>query len=95
MTIDDQLQAETIWTFPVLFPGGPLELPKGAILTLQLEGAIPMLWAQINPTAPREVRNIFVVATGHKFVNLDNYIGTFQLEGVVWHVFEQDAPHGN
>lgn len=71
-------------------------LPSGAqLLTVQVQGDEPMLWALVYPNVRGvEVRSIRVYGTGHPIdvepVRL-RYIATFQLHGgaLVFHVFEE------
>lgn len=75
-----------------------LLMPKGAqVLTVQMQGATPQIWALVDPNAPKEVREFQVVGTGHTFEPRAclKYLGTFQLENgafmsptFVFHVFE-------
>lgn len=76
-----------------------VEIPKGAkILTMKLQGSQPVLWALVSvPKNPEykpanETRMFKVIATGQEIElgcneRLD-YIGTFQHNGFVGHVFE-------
>ena len=87
----------TIWKFPLqTMDSQPVMMPQRAkILTVQAQHDEPCLWAIVNPNAPREVRMIDIVGTGHPmFEDLGlerKYIGTFQLRDgdLVFHVFER------
>ncbi len=88
----------TIWNFP-LGDGSPqvIRMPVGAeILTVQVRGDRPYLWAIIKPvpSSPKtEYRHFEVFGTGqdiHEDMGIDRrYIGTFQQPPYVWHVFER------
>lgn len=72
-----------------------IEMPAGAqVLTLQMQGGIPCLWALIDESMPKQERHFKVVGTGWL---LDDdpgmYIGTFQDGSFVWHVFEVEEGH--
>lgn len=81
-----------IWKFTFPFKKEfELEMPEDAyILDVQLQNSIPALWAICNTEARKEIRNFVLVGTGQEF-NLTglNYIGTFQIEEFVWHLFEE------
>ncbi len=71
-------------------------LPKGAeVLTIQIQGETPCLWALVDPYAKQESRSFHIAGTGHPIHSPANgwewkFIDTFQLRGggLVFHVFE-------
>ena len=72
-----------------------IKMPEGAeILTIQMQKAVPCIWALVDTDASVEVRTFRIYGTGHpvKYDHgvLRNYIGTFQLYGgdIVLHLFE-------
>ena len=68
-----------------------LSLPAGAqILTVQIQDDKPMLWALIDPNETLfSTRILGIYGTGHNVpYNPGKYISTFQLKGMVFHVFE-------
>ncbi len=72
-----------------------LVMPKDAqILTIQLQGGDPVLWAIVNPKKEAIVRKFRTIGTGHDITNLESlsYIGTYQqYEGqLICHLFEID-----
>lgn len=84
---------KTIWKYELNFTEiQAIEMPDGAeILTVQTQRDVPMLWAMVDPEAPKVTRHIRTICTGQEFqkpVNL-RYIGTSQIcEGrLVYHVF--------
>lgn len=86
-----------IWKFPLEFTVHPqvIAMPEGArILTVQMQRAVPCLWAMVDPIARRTSRHILIVGTGAEIAEhlapVYRYIGTFQMvDGAfVWHVFE-------
>lgn len=86
---------KTIWKFPIyVIDSQPVKMPKGAeILTVQLQGNQPCIWAMVDDRAQPETRTIEVHGTGNA-IRQDmgisrKYIGTFQAEPFVWHVFER------
>lgn len=89
---------KTIWKFPLptllLSDIVVLRLPTGAdFLTLQLQGQVPTLWAVVNDQADFVVRRLVIVGTGHDIPEevgdtTDSYVGTWQHEGLVWHLFD-------
>lgn len=85
----------TIWKFPLEEAGmQTIEMPAEArLLTVQMQGNQGlMLWAQVDPAADREHRQIAIYGTGHEVpVNEDGaYLGTFQVGNgmLVFHVFD-------
>lgn len=69
-------------------------MPVGArILHVQMQMGVPVLWALVDPRAPREIRRFINEGTGQTFdgSGLD-YVGTWQEENsdgaFVFHLFE-------
>lgn len=81
---------QTIWKYPFQIDDEfEIEMPEGAqVLTAQVQGSTPCLWALVNPEAPKTKRKFFVYGTGHE-INEEGvaYIGSIQMNGFVWHVF--------
>lgn len=78
------------WT---LTPGSTgLHMPTGAkVLTVQMQGDQPQLWALVDQAQPKEWRTFEIHGTGHPMpTNPGEYVATFQMDGgaLVWHVFE-------
>ena len=69
-----------------------LEIPKDAlILTVQVQGDVPCMWAMVNPANDTEIRTFRIIGTGHSIADgALNYIDTFQLQGgaFIGHLFE-------
>lgn len=86
---------KAIWKYKFdLLTEFTLNLPQGAeILTLQTQLDKPCFWAMVEVGNPIEARTFKILGTGHTFptpqVEIMDYIGTWQSEGFVWHVFEQ------
>lgn len=83
----------TIWKFPLKISGGGLQvvaMPEGAeIISLQMQGDVPTLWAWVNPKSPMNTRAFVMYGTGWGIGDHPGkYIGTVQHEGFVWHYFE-------
>lgn len=83
-----------IWKFAIK-PAFPqtIELPKGAtILTVQMQGDFPQLWALCDETSTiKEKRYITIYGTGTPMPDdPGKYIATFQMHdgAVVFHAFE-------
>lgn len=67
------------------------ELPVGAkILTLQIQGHTPTIWAEVNENEKhREIRHFARIPTGYDEVPRGaNYITTVQDGLMVWHWYE-------
>jgi len=79
---------KTIWKFPIPFPAGTLSMPaKARIVSVQMQGEIPTLWAEVNTDAPIEKREFVIYGTGHH-QDGGHYVGTFQSPPFVWHLYE-------
>jgi hypothetical protein len=61
-----------------------------AILTVQVQGEQPCIWAMVNPEAELRERRFRLAGTGRPIGYGMSYIGTFQLYGgaLVFHLFE-------
>lgn len=85
---------KTIWKYPLHQIGEVMqtEIPRSArLLTVQLQGQMPTLWALVEKDAPyTDTRQIILIGTGHDIDHeLGNYLGTVQMNiGLVWHAFE-------
>ena len=85
----------TIWKYPFdTTEEFMLEMPSGAqVLTVQVQGGQPCIWALVDPSASLAPRQFLVHGTGHPvtFPHSLVYIGTYQLMGgvIVFHVFEK------
>ena len=73
-----------------------IDMPRGAqILSLQMQGGIPVLWAIVNPKKETRKYVFHVFGTGHEMLDYERkhyvYVGTVQQSGLmtqVWHIFE-------
>lgn len=66
-----------------------IEMPKGAqILSIQMQGNQPTLWALVDLSAPMEDRHFATVGTGWTVGEGFWYITTYMDGPFVWHVFE-------
>jgi hypothetical protein len=69
-----------------------ISMPEGSeILTVQMQGGLPRIWAIVDTDAPPVSRRLCMRGTGHTFKgNEGKYIGTFQYNaGLVFHLFEE------
>lgn len=89
-------KGRSVWKF-VLEVGrsGIISMPVGATILPRIEvvpgGGSVCLWAEVDLEQPKEVREFFIVGTGHRLPNVSaRYIGTDLDErtGLVWHVYE-------
>lgn len=76
-----------IWKYKLT---SPIEMPLDAkILTIQMQGNEPHIWALVNPKNETETRKFVIIGTGHNFDdNTFKYVNTYQEGPFVWHVFE-------
>lgn len=66
-----------------------IDLPIDAfILTVQVQGNGPVMWAQVNPANELRPRTVYVIGTGHTVRDEHaDYVGTVQIDGFVWHIY--------
>jgi hypothetical protein len=82
---------KTIFKYPLsVTDTQTIRMPEGAeILTVQMQKDSMCLWALVEDTSPVEPRIILIFGTGHEVTGIDNvYIGTVQMDSLVFHVFE-------
>lgn len=89
---------KTIWKYAVsLDDDVRIDMPLGAQpLTVQTQDGGPTLWALVDPSMPVASYGFRVFGTGQIMpndVDVDQYIGTFQLHGgaLVFHLFQVDV----
>ena len=85
---------KTIFKWPLTSGSTDLHMPVGAqVLTVQMQGSQPQLWAKVDPAQPKEWRTFDALGTGHMMSDDPRimYVGTFQMDDgeLVWHVFER------
>lgn len=86
---------KAIWKFTLpAMSGAMVEMPQGAaVLCVQSQGDVPMIWAEVDTEAPKIKRRFFTYGTGHEMPPMSDdprhYIGTFQISGgaLVFHVY--------
>lgn len=88
----------TIYKYPIaLTEKIVVDMPKWSqILSFQVQGDTPCLWALIETDNSLVQRQFYVVGTGQNLdalpiTRLTQYIGTVQQGGFVWHLFERAA----
>lgn len=87
------MSARTIWKFPLaLVDVQHITVPIGAtFLTAQMQHEAFVLWALVDPDAPRESRAVAVIGTGNPIapsaLSGMRYLATVQDDPFVWHVF--------
>ena len=71
-----------------------VKMPKGArILSCQMQGEFPAIWALVNKQEPKEDRHFIAIGTGNEIgipsPDKLKFIGTVQTGGgLVHHIFE-------
>lgn len=82
----------TIWKYPFSTQGElTIDMPEGAkVLSLQVQNGAPCLWALVRPEKKVRTRYFRVFGTGHPIELKTSFvfIGTYQLDWLVFHVFE-------
>lgn len=83
-----------IWKY-TLQPRTRVPMPKGAkVLCAREQAGNVCIWAEVDPTAPKENRAFEVFGTGHEMADQPRtYIGTVVLSGgaLVFHVYESTS----
>lgn len=68
-----------------------IEMPQGAVvLYVHSQQGQPMIWAKVDPNAPKVQRRFAVYGTGHEMSEqFRHYVGTFMMEDgtYVFHVY--------
>lgn len=90
---------ETIYKYPFSTDDHfTIDMPEGAeILSLQMQGAIPTIWALVDRDARKITRFFAVYGTGHPIETGEcnrKFIGTYQeaAGALIFHVFEIISP---
>lgn len=67
-----------------------VRMPKGAtLLSAQVQEGLPMLWALVDEESTEyKDRQIQTFGTGQPIVKAGKYLNTYQLGGLVLHVFD-------
>lgn len=87
MTDSDLPTKHSVWKFP-LDPSGWVVMPKGAKpLHVAVQDGAAFVWAEVWPTNRMVRRHLPVYGTGHTIDGWPDYLGTFHLDGLVFHVF--------
>jgi hypothetical protein len=82
---------KTIWKYKLdLTDVQEVIMPKGAkVLSVQIKDGVPCLWALGETESDKEPRRFAIVGTGNRCWCSDwEYVGTFQDDPFVWHVFQ-------
>lgn len=82
---------KTIWKLVIPHDIYPvLNMPENAdILCVQMQHNYPTIWFTAESNDPIVSRRFLIVGTGHEMPDKPmNYIGTWQLNSFVFHLFE-------
>jgi len=86
------MSQQVIWKYSLEGIGRQrVDMPVGAkVLSVQMQDNALTVWALVNDRAKVLPRTFLVTGTGHEgeFDNM-RHVGTVQLRGFVWHVFEE------
>lgn len=88
---------QTVWKY-TLDPYNPVyHVPRGAkILSVGAQNHQLCVWVLVEPGRPTRARRFEVYGTGHDIspylTNEDVHLGTAQMDGLVFHVFERTEP---
>lgn len=81
-----------VWKFPLRVTDMQVvQIPEHfEPLSVQVQNGELCMWALVNPNAQEVSVRIEIYGTGHPIAHnrtRNNYVGTVQLLGLVWHVF--------
>jgi hypothetical protein len=82
---------KTIWKYELILAGTQiLHIPRdGYILTLQMQNNVPCIWVILDPSFPTEKLRIATYGTGQALPKEPGYyLGTYQTDGMVFHLFD-------
>jgi hypothetical protein len=87
---------KAVWKYPLESQSfNVLTMPRGAkVLSCALQHGKLCLWALVEPSAPHEVREFGIFATGEPIHDAEarqlKFVATFQVDGgdFIFHVFE-------
>lgn len=76
----------------------PVEMPIGGeILRIAVRGVDLIMWAIVDPTAPKRPRDFWVARTGHRIpptVGAHNHVASCHfVRHIVFHVFDVTPPY--
>lgn len=81
-----------VWKYPLLVQEEQvIWMPEGAkVILLAMQGAVPTLWAMLDPEKVAVPRRIVLHGTGHEFdaTGLE-HLGSVVDGRFVWHYFEK------
>lgn len=83
-----------IYKYPLTGPMTAVRMPEGAeVLSVQMQGEIPCVWAIVNTVFELETRRFMLVGTGHAVPEgcyMETYLGTIQMSGgaLIFHCFD-------
>lgn len=70
-----------------------LQIPRGGeVLHFGCQGDKIYIWAQIDPDRPTVTRGFAAVETRTKIDAKWDYIGTCDVNGVIWHLYDVYVP---
>lgn len=85
---------KTIWKYKIEQFFSVIWMPKDAeVISLQIQNDVPYLWAVVETNNPSVQRVFKTFYTGEPIVDFDglkSFIGTYQSNGLVFHVFEDN-----
>ncbi len=93
---DKETHVRSVWKYVVPVQDTfSITTRQGAkILSVDVQGGAPCLWAEVDPGAPEEVRHFRLCGTGHVIPagETRRFVGTLLLHGdsLVFHLFELD-----
>lgn len=86
------MSMKAVWKYPIAVQSEQrIEIPEGALLlTVQIQGELPCLWAVVDRDAPLATLVLWTAGTGHPLPSTEGeYLSTYQLQSgaLVFHVF--------
>ena len=89
---DEGRSFKTIWKYDLSPRTQVLLPPDAAVLTVQMQHGEPQMWVLLDPNAMCVRRTFVAYGTADDLpssVYREHYCGTFERDGLVFHVFEE------
>lgn len=79
---------KTIWKYIIQPDTTEIEIPEDfEPLSIQMQRGDLCIWAKVTPGKSMKWVKIHVIGTGHVFRDAGKFIGTVQIDDLVFHIF--------
>ena len=90
-----------IWKYPITpeessgYGNFEVSIPTPArVLVIRLQGTVPYMWVEIDTDRKKIPRKFRIFGTGEDIRPSMSYLGTYQIDSDVYHVFEDNRTKG-